>query len=67
MQNKLGKNFKICATCALWAGNRTIELGRYAKFETSEKGKCLGGGYKGASVNAMAHCNVWEVWPPIRG
>ena len=64
--NKLPKNFKQCATCALWAGKRTPEFGGYSKFDTNEKGKCCGGAFNNLSMSAQATCNKWELWPAIR-
>ena len=34
MENRLPSSFKVCATCALWAGSRSTDaFGSYSVFE----------------------------------
>ena len=64
--NKLSNSFKVCATCGLWGGSRKPEFGGWVSFDTSEKGRCCGGDFDGAQVNAMSSCPKWEMWAAIR-
>ncbi len=66
VQDQLQQSFKVCATCLFWGGVRSAEFGGYSKFDTSEKGKCMGGAFRGSEMDPMQTCNKWEVWPLIR-
>ena len=37
MENRLPSSFKVCATCALWAGIRSTDaFGSYSVFEQNQ-------------------------------
>ena len=59
------KAAKLCSTCAFWAGSRKIKPDGYVEIHPYSKGSCKGGGFKYASMAAMATCNKWELWPLI--
>lgn len=62
MQN-LFKNFRVCATCVHWCGNRRPDATRsLIRFDNSEKGECAGGGFDRLKMNAMATCNKYKQW-----
>lgn len=62
MNQKLPSNWKICATCSRWGGNRrpADPFLNYVEFDNSQKGKCYGGVFNLAEMNAMASCSKWE-------
>ncbi len=65
--NSLPKSFKVCATCALWAGRRSANPTRsLASFDTTEKGECLGGGFNRLIMSPMATCREWQAWAVLR-
>lgn len=61
--DRLSKNFKACATCALWCGRRTPDASRSTiSFFRGEKGECIGGGFNHLQTNAMTSCNKYRQW-----
>ncbi len=66
--NTLPPSFKVCATCALWAGIRSpYALRNYVTFEMDQTGECCGGGFNRAQLNPMASCAQWQKWPVLNG
>ena len=61
------KSFKICATCAFWAGSRTPDGGN-AVYDSSQRAKCSApsGTFKNSDMQPQQNCGKWEVWPPLR-
>lgn len=61
--DRLSKNFKACATCALWGGRRTPD-GTHStiSFSRVEKGECIGGGFNHLPTSAMTSCNKYRQW-----
>ena len=67
MENRLPSSFKVCATCALWAGCRSTDaFGSYSVFEQNQTGKCCGGGFNQAQMNPMASCSKWQKWQALK-
>ena len=67
MENRLPSSFKVCATCALWAGSRSTDVfGSYSVFEQKQTGKCCGGGFNQAQMNPMASCSKWQKWQALK-
>ncbi|MBR1983255.1 MAG: hypothetical protein IKA12_01035 [Clostridia bacterium] len=67
MENRLPSSFKVCATCALWAGSRSTDaFGSYSVFEQNLTGKCCGGGFNQAQLNPMASCSKWQKWQALK-
>lgn len=63
--NQLTKSFKLCATCALWEGDRTTSPGRHSKFDTLTKGNCAQYRIPKLAMSST-NCKYWEVWPVIK-
>lgn len=67
MVNRLTSSFKVCATCALWAGSRgTDGCNTLSVFEQNQKGKCCGGGFNQAQMSPMSSCGKWQKWQAIK-
>jgi hypothetical protein len=67
MENRLPSSFKVCATCALWAGSRSTDaFGSYSIYEDSQTGKCCGGGFNQGQMNPMASCSKWQKWQALK-
>jgi hypothetical protein len=62
MIEKVSKSTKICATCAVWGGQRSSEYG-YALVDSSATGKCHD---KNSEMSKGSECRKWEVWPMLR-
>jgi uncharacterized protein len=59
---------KMCATCALWSGERDIDSGRIAVrvSASNSKGKCMGGGHNQQQTPATGTCRMHEKWSALR-
>ncbi len=55
---------KNCSTCAFWAGARKRKADGCVEFHPYSKGPCRGGGFRYASMAALATCGHWQLWPP---
>lgn len=65
--HSLPSSFKVCATCAFWAGQRTVNsIYTLSQFELNAKGMCCGGGFNRAQTGAMSTCNKWQKWPVLK-
>ena len=65
--NTLPPSFKVCATCALWAGGRSTDSLRNSSiFEMDQTGECCGGGLNRANTNPMASCSQWQKWTVLK-
>lgn len=66
MKNRLSSAFKVCATCALWAGNRTTDGGNaLSVFEQNQTGKCCGGAFNHSQTTPMTNCGSWQKWQAL--
>ena len=67
MVNRLTSSFRVCATCALWAGNRSTDgCNVQSVFEQNQTGKCCGGGFNQGKMNPMSSCGKWQKWQALR-
>lgn len=67
MENRLSSSFKVCATCALWAGSRSTDgCNTLSVFEQNQTGKCCGGGFNQAQMNPIASCGKWQKWQALK-
>lgn len=62
MKNSIPKNWKYCATCRNWCGERrpADPWANNVEYEANSTGKCQGGGWNQADRQAMGTCNKWE-------
>lgn len=62
MKQTIPSNWKNCATCARWDGDRHPydPFLTYVEFENTCKGKCYGGVFNLAYMPPLATCNKWE-------
>lgn len=51
---------KCCATCSRWLGKRDVSLAGYVIFDSSEKGRCIGGDWHGVEVIGNNVCKNWR-------
>lgn len=62
-ETSLTKNFRNCATCALWGGMRRVNSTRsIVTFEQNQKGECLGGGFDHHQVSPRQVCAHYRQW-----
>lgn len=67
MKSRLPSSYKVCATCALWAGVRTTDgCNVLSVFEQNQTGKCCGGALNMAQTNSMTSCGKWQKWQALR-
>jgi hypothetical protein len=61
---QLPSQFKCCATCEKWAGQRKVDISRiYSIFSNpNDKGECIGGTFNRQLVTAQATCPTWTKW-----
>jgi hypothetical protein len=63
-------NWKQCATCAFWTGNRECDYfgQRVTVASGMEKGKCAipKGGWKNQQKQANSQCGDWQKWPVLK-
>lgn len=61
---------KLCATCALWGGERKVGMIVPAYFvevrDAGDKGRCMGGSYFNQDMSAMATCVKYQKWPVLK-
>ena len=67
MSQQYPSNWKVCATCAYWAGRRESDYfgQRVTVSSPMDKGKCAGPvrcGYKGQDKQADSHCGEYQKW-----
>ena len=62
MKQIIPANWKNCATCARWGGDRRPHdpFLVNVEFESSFICKCYGGGFNQLNMSPMATCNKWE-------
>ena len=60
MKNSIPANWKKCATCCHWCGNKNPDaFCNYVEFDMNEKAKCAGGGFNQARMNGLQSCSKW--------
>ena len=60
MKNSIPANWKKCATCCHWCGNKNPDaFCNYVEFDMNEKAKCAGGGFNQAKMSGLQSCNKW--------
>lgn len=62
---------KCCATCANWAGPRTLQNNTYSYVESiNDKGKCYAnapiGGSSGPYACDGCNCSKYQKWPAMK-
>lgn len=58
---QMGSNYKVCATCANWDGNREMRLGEVV-CNNRDNGLCRGEAFSGWRMGAISTCTSWECW-----
>lgn len=62
-ETSLSRNFRSCATCALWGGMRRANSTRsIVAFEQEQKGECLGGGFDHLKMSPRSTCSSYRQW-----
>jgi hypothetical protein len=61
------KSYKVCCTCALWDGERTLDIARvYITSDSNNYGTCMGGAFYPGKTPPTASCNQHQTWPALR-
>lgn len=62
MKTTIPSDWKKCATCSRWGGERRSfdPFLVHVEFETTCTGKCYGGGFTQLQMSPMSSCNKWE-------
>lgn len=69
MSSTASNQNRMCVTCDLWGGVRQAKPpypAVFVYFESSTRGKCMGGGFQNTDVIAMATCSKWRKWGPLK-
>ena len=58
---KVPANSRVCATCNHWLGRQSADyFCQWVEYDTSEKGRCVGGGFQGAAMPGLSSCSQWS-------
>ena len=50
-----------CATCTHWCGyTKPDPFCKFIEYDTSDRGRCAGGGFNMMDMPPMATCSKWE-------
>ena len=70
MSQQYPANWKHCATCAYWTGNRESNIfGEYSKVDSPmAKGKCMcrGSGWTNQDRQASSSCQSFQKWTVLK-
>lgn len=59
--SKIPSDWHNCATCTHWCGNVSADyFGKWVEFDSSERARCVGGGFRGCDMSPMATCSKWD-------
>lgn len=62
-----GANYRNCATCGRWAGQRSTDtFGSMVQTMPNAQGKCQGGGFNNIQTVAGSTCPQYVKWPALR-
>lgn len=54
-------DWKCCATCRHWGGNRKPDgFYKFVEYDTSDKGQCFNGAFSLGTTNSDGMCWKWE-------
>ena len=66
-QRSISGSFKICATCALWAGFRGVNASRnFVNFVADSAGECCGGGFDHTKTRPYTTCSKFQKWSVLK-
>ncbi len=61
------KNWKCCATCANWAGNRKVDYAKTAVVDSvGESGKCYCNVFYNPHATQGTNCSKYSLWAALR-
>ena len=67
MMQTYGTNFRNCATCGRWGGQRATDtFGTTVQTQPNAQGRCQGGAFNNMQTAAGSTCQQYAKWQALR-